>query len=118
MKILVCGSRHFYDWRLLEHTLNEFQKEQEITAIVHGGAAGADSLGGQYARYNNIPELRFPADWVRLGKRAGPVRNAQMLTEGKPKFVIAFRFPGSRGTQNMIDQATKAGIPVKVISCE
>jgi hypothetical protein len=37
-----------------------------------------------------------------------------MLKEGDPDMVIAFRGPNSRGTQNMIDQSLKAGIPVKI----
>lgn len=34
--------------------------------------------------------LRFPAKWNEHGKAAGPIRNQQMLTEGKPDVVFAF----------------------------
>jgi hypothetical protein len=60
----------------------------------------------------------YPADWDKYGKAAGPIRNKQMLDEGNPEKVIAFRFKNSRGTQNMINQAEKAGIKTIVIDCE
>lgn len=112
MRILVCGSRHFNDYDLLKKTLDDFS----IDTIIHGDARGADRLSGRYGEENNIPVLRFPALWDLHGKRAGPIRNAQMLREGNPDYVIAFLAPDSRGTKNMIDQAEKAGILVEVIS--
>jgi hypothetical protein len=111
MKILVCGSRHFNDYELLERILNEY----EISDIIHGDARGADRLAGQYGNKNEIPVHVFPAQWDLYGKGAGHIRNGQMLREGTPELVIAFRGPNSRGTQNMIDQATKAGVETRII---
>lgn len=111
MKVLVCGSRHFKDKDLLEDVL----KEIEIDTVIHGMARGADTLAGEYAKSNGIPVLQFPALWETYGRRAGPIRNAQMLKDGHPELVVAFRGPNSRGTQNMLDQAEKAGIPCRVI---
>ena len=64
----------------------------------------------QWAKEIDIPCWGFPADWNSYGKAAGPIRNKQMLDEGKPDVVIAF--PGGTGTANMIMQATKAGVKV------
>jgi hypothetical protein len=111
MRVLVCGSRHFNDYELLERTLSEI----EITEVIEGEARGADTFSRIYAERHGIPVLRFPAEWDKYGKAAGPIRNSQMLTEGKPQLVVAFLGPNSRGTQNMINQAKKANIPVKVI---
>ena len=115
MRILVCGSRNFNDYELLKGILNDYR----ITEIIHGNAKGADNLGGQYGReVLQLAEERirsFPAEWGVHGKSAGPIRNRRMLEEGRPDMVIAFRGPNSRGTQNMIDQATKAGVPVRII---
>ena len=119
MRVLICGSRHFtnYDfmgtwiWKELFSKVEGFN----ITEIIHGGARGADTLAGLYAERHETPCKVFPADWDKYGKAAGPIRNKQMLDEGKPDLVIAFRGPNSRGTQNMIDQATKAGIPVQIV---
>jgi hypothetical protein len=92
----------------------DFDNNQPIT-IISGTARGADTLGERYAEECGWELERYPADWKTYGKRAGPIRNSQMLREGKPDLVVAFRGPNSRGTQNMIDQARKAGIPVRII---
>lgn len=111
MKVLVCGSRHFQDYGLLKEKLDAYS---DITEIIHGAARGADTLGGRYGSENKLPVTAFPADWNTYGKRAGHLRNTRMLKEG-PNMVVAFRGPNSRGTQNMIDQARKAGVETVVI---
>lgn len=111
MRVLVCGSRYFDNYELLKETLDEL----DITTIIEGEAKGADRLGRRYGEERGIEVLRFPALWDKHGKAAGPIRNKQMLDEGCPELVVAFRGPNSRGTQNMINQAEKAGIPVTVI---
>lgn len=110
MKVLVCGSRHFNDYKLLERTLDDYP----ITCIIEGEARGADTLARIYGEARNREVLAVPADWGRYGKRAGSVRNGEML-KLLPDMVIAFRGPNSRGTQNMINQARKAGVETVVI---
>lgn len=112
MKVLICGSRHFTDYEKLKETLHA---HSDITEIIHGAARGADTLGGRYGVEIGVPVTAYPANWGLYGKSAGPIRNTQMLREGRPDMVIAFRGPESRGTQNMIDQARKAGVPVEVV---
>jgi hypothetical protein len=114
MRVLVCGSRHFKDRVLLDKTL----KGINITELIHGCARGADSLAGEFAEANDIPQHRYPALWDLHGKRAGPIRNYQMLREGKPDLVVGFLFENSRGTKHMLDIARKAGIETLVINCE
>lgn len=111
MRVLVCGSRYFNDYELLKETLNAYR----ITHIIHGAARGADTLARRYGAEVGIPVSEYPADWRQFGKSAGPIRNRQMLREGLPEMVVAFRGPNSRGTQNMINQAEKAGIPTVVV---
>ena len=59
----------------------------------------------------------YPADWDRFGRAAGPIRNKQMLDEGKPTLVIAVHedISKSKGTKNMVEQAEKRGIDVLVV---
>lgn len=118
MRVLVCGSRHFNDYELLRRELNEIRfkdTDREFSTIIHGMARGADTLAGRYAEDNQIPVLEYPALWETYGRRAGPIRNTEMLRDGKPNLVVAFRGPNSRGTQNMINQSRKAGVKVIVI---
>lgn len=112
MRVLVCGSRHFKDEDLMEKVLDEFR----ISTIIEGEARGADVMARQYGERRNIPVEPFPADWNKYGKAAGPIRNSQMLKEGRPDLVIAFKYEGSRGTQNMIDQAKRKGIEVHEVN--
>lgn len=112
MKILVCGGREYDDWPRLKEKLDELNEEHRFTEVIHGAAEGADRLAGVWARWYNIKETAFPADWKQYGKRAGYVRNQQMLDEGKPELVIAFK--GGKGTAMMIELAKSAEVPVVV----
>jgi hypothetical protein len=78
--------------------------------IIHGCATGADSAASDFASTNFCLELGFPADWAKYGKKAGYIRNKQMLDEGQPDLVVAFE--GGKGTTMMIDLARKAGVKV------
>jgi hypothetical protein len=108
MRILVCGGRKFDDYKLLSEHLNQFISTG--LTIIHGAAKGADSLAGSWAKDNADNTEIYPADWNKYGKRAGYIRNVQMLNEGKPDLVVAF--PGGKGTEMMINIAEAAGVPV------
>ena len=95
--------------------MEDVLKQWDIRLVIEGEARGADTLAREYGERHGIPVLAFPADWNKHGRAAGPIRNKQMLTEGKPELVVAFRGPNSKGTQNMIDQSKKSNIPVKVV---
>jgi hypothetical protein len=110
MRVLICGGRNFDERKRMRDYLFSFHEKTPITAVIHGGASGADRLGGEWARHNGIAEVRVDANWTRYGKRAGPVRNGWMIQHCFPELVIAF--PGGYGTRNMIEQATAVGIPV------
>jgi len=75
------------------------------TVVICGCAKGADSLGEYWAKENSVPIEYFPADWKKLGRRAGPIRNIQML-ENNAEALIALWDGKSRGTKHMIDIAT------------
>lgn len=53
----------------------------------------------------------FPADWERLGKRAGPIRNA--LIVDYVDMVLAFPGDGT-GTQHAISLAERRACPMFV----
>ena len=112
MRVLVCGGRNFNDALTLGSWLGGIHKDHGITQIIHGGARGADTMAGQFAKWAKIPVRVFPADWKRDGKAAGPIRNSQMLSEGKPDLVVAF--DGGKGTADMIAKARKAGVRVVI----
>lgn len=114
-RVLVCGGREYADkervGRVLDAVYAGAQSAGKDVSIIHGNARGADLLADQYAREKSLRVLAFPADWDAHGKRAGYIRNKQMLDEGKPHAVIAF--PGGNGTRMMVGLAKRYGIPVK-----
>ena len=110
MKVLVCGGRDYDEWPKLKEKLDELHETFKFTEVIHGAAQGADRLAGVWSRWNNIKESPYPADWKKDGKRAGYVRNARMLKEGKPELIIAFK--GGKGTQMMIKLAEDSGVEV------
>ncbi len=85
--------------------------------IIHGAANGADTIAGMAAKELGLEVMEFPAEWSKHGKRAGPIRNQQMLDEGRPNGVIAFHedISRSKGTKHMIKIAKKNNIPVLIL---
>jgi hypothetical protein len=95
---------------ILRETLDQMHRERRFRKVIDGAASGADALAHQWALARGVPTLRFRAQWKTLGKAAGPVRNRQMLVDGRPDLVIAF--PGGDGTADMMKQAREAGVEV------
>lgn len=117
MRVLVCGGRDYNDRERVYNVLDQITLHQglgpnpdPVKQIIHGGASGADYLADCWAKSRGVEVRCFPAKWRTYGKPAGPIRNQQMLDEGKPDLVVAF--PGHRGTPNMVARAKKAGVKV------
>jgi hypothetical protein len=79
-------------------------------AVIQGGAKGADSLCGLWAKSKGLPTIVVEANWARYDKAAGSIRNQWMLDFCEPNYVVAF--PGGIGTRNMIDKSKLKGITV------
>lgn len=109
-KILVCGGREFDDWAVLCGWLDQAQEHYGHVEIIEGEAKGADFLARVWAKYRGVPCHRFPVDWTKHKRAAGPIRNQQMLDEGQPDVVMAF--PGDTGTEDMISKVLDAGVQV------
>jgi hypothetical protein len=113
MKLIIAGSRHM-QWSsapLIELAVQE--SGFEVTEVVCGMAKGADTLGRMWAEFNGIPVKKFPADWNKYGKAAGPIRNGEMKDYADG--LIVFIWDGSRGSENMRVQMEKAGKPCFVV---
>ena len=110
MKLAIVGSRKFHNYRYLENLLEPIK--ESIEWIISGGAKGVDTLAERYARKHNIPFLLFPANWDRYGKRAGLMRNQQIVDEAD--HMIAIPTSTSKGTRDSIRRARAKGIPVEV----
>lgn len=122
MRILVCGDRDWTNKELIAEVLGSIP----FDTLIEGEARGADTFayevvrGFQFLWHVDCAILSFPADWNRYGKAAGPIRNSQMLREGKPALVIAFHnhIELSSGTADMLCKAEDTGVPYCLIEEE
>jgi hypothetical protein len=110
MKVLVCGGRDYADRENLETQMDALCLAYPITKIVHGGARGADTLAGEWAKKRKLKVFYYQANWELYGKSAGRIRNLLMLEKEHPTLVVAF--PGGPGTRHMIKSARKKGVEV------
>jgi len=113
MKVIVAGSRNFNNYNLLKSKLDQILKDQLDIVIISGNANGADKLGERYGQEKNHLIEIYPAEWQKFQRSSGPIRNAQMAEVGN--MLVAFWDGQSRGTKNMIEQATKKGLEVHII---
>lgn len=104
MRLLVCGNRLHKQLFPLDIVLTAFLRQSPKLQIITGECRGVDTFAAQWARDNNVPYKIFPADWRKFGRAAGPIRNKQMLTEGKPDLVVACHpdLTNSECTRNMV----------------
>lgn len=111
-RLLITGGRDFTDADVIREAILDIETRPDL--VIHGDSAGADRVAGGIAEELGLDIWKFPAKWHIYGRSAGMRRNSQMLREGRPTHVLAF--PGGRGTENMVMQAAKAGIPVRRIA--
>jgi hypothetical protein len=110
MKVAVIGSRDFNDYEEVKQTLSTIN----ITLLVSGGAKGADTLGERYAKEHNIETKIFLPDWEKYGKKAGFLRNTDIINEAE--LIIAFWDGQSKGTKDSIDKAFKSEKKLLIIT--
>ena len=103
MKIAIVGSRTFSDYITLENYIDGIVKENQydVTEVVSGGAKGADALGELYATTHGLKKTIFYADWKTYGRRAGFVRNVDIIKNCDICF--AFWDGESHGTKHDIE---------------
>jgi len=84
----------------------------ESRVVIHGGQTGVDAMADLYCQRIGaqpvaceIPQIR----WDRVGRKAGPMRNALMMTF-EPELLVAF--PGGSGTRSAIRIARSKGIAI------
>lgn len=120
MRILVTGSRTWDDEETIANALwCSIMLATETPTLVSGACpTGADAIAERLVQQtiDEHPDSwvieRHPAEWDKHGKRAGFVRNAEMVNLGAD-VCLAFIKDGSKGATMTADLAEKAGIPTK-----
>ena len=117
MRILITGSRDWEDVGFINAVLDDYSGEENVTLVSGACPKGADLICENYAAWARWRIEEYPALWDKYGKRAGMVRNAQMVALGAD-VCLAFiknRSPGATHTARM---AQEAGIETIVYRIE
>lgn len=130
-RVVVTGDRYWTDHVLLENALDKVYAESGGDMIlIEGEAPGADTMAREWAEQKHVTVKPYPAPWrvtpdtpparIRYHNghaydvAAGPIRNQEMITDGKPTRAVAFHknLPKSHGTLDMVQRLEKALIPI------
>lgn len=131
MKIIIAGGRDFNNYPLLCNVCDYLLQNLSDVTVISGMAIGTDILGYYYAKERGFNIIKKPAKWddiegkpkneIKVNKNgkkywavAGHRRNAEMASEGD--ILIAFWDKKSKGTRNMIYEAEKRGLDVRIIN--
>ena len=106
----VVGSRTFQDAATLYQVLDTLVPP--VSAVVSGGAAGADTLAEAWARARAVPCTVLKPDWSK-GRQAGHLRNYDIVQASDR--VVAFWDGTSKGTASTLAMARRAGKPLTII---
>ncbi len=111
LRVIIAGSRQ-YGHDELDKALAKCPWLENIAVVISGGCRGIDQCGEHYAATFGLEVERYPADWNKYGRAAGPIRNALMAHNAD--CLLAVWDGKSKGTKNMIDEAKKAELRVFV----
>lgn len=101
----IVGSRGYSDEGRAKKIMRDFVKPGDI--IISGGASGPDTWAKEVANELGVRCKEFIADWKEYGKRAGVIRNTQIVKTCDR--ILAFWDGSSRGTLDTIKKATMDG---------
>ena len=120
--LLVAGSRTVTDkkmmYRHLDKLLSVAKDKYKYILIVEGGAKGADSIAGEYARDRGYLLKVMPADWDKNGKAAGFIRNKAMhelIARYEHRGCVLFWDGKSKGTAHNFGLAEKYKTTIRII---
>lgn len=120
--LAIIGSRTITDYSILQQAMIDWfdfsyvgshPVGRRVTEIISGGARGADALAARWARDHNVKLTEYIPDWDRYGKRAGFIRNEDII---KAADVVLGLWDGiSRGTANSLGIAKRLKKPTIII---
>lgn len=125
MIVIVTGGRNYAGTGLVE-ALDALNAECPDFELFVGCATGADQIARDWTERAFDAMRRFHsrsvfhADWKRLGKAAGPERNARMVNaaqrERRGRRVVCLAAPGDIGTADCVRRCRKAGFEVRKVT--
>lgn len=116
VRIVIAGSRGFFNYKIAEEyidfCLQNLKDRYQIIILSGTCNNSADKLGERYAKERGYAVEKYPANWSKFGRAAGPVRNYEMAE--KADYVICFWDGKSPGTKSLIRFARQLHKPVRI----
>lgn len=112
-RVAFVGCRDWRDDATVRASMASVSWSIDDMVVVTGDASGADAIAATVAAELALKCVVHRADWDRLGRAAGPERNARIVADSDA--VVAFWDGKSRGTLDCISQAVRAGKPVRIV---
>lgn len=111
MRLLITGSRSWDNINYIRSTFMSLADEygDDITLVSGACPTGADRLGEMVASELNWAIELYPADWNTYGKRAGFVRNSEMI-DTNPDIVVGFVRNKSKGASMTVNLGKNKGL--------
>lgn len=109
-RLCVSGSRAYQHLDNVDRVLESLPS---AIVVVHGGAQGVDERADQVAHRLGMKVEVWPADWERYGRKAGPIRNREMVATCD--YLLAFWDGVSRGTASAIQAAVDEDVPFEIV---
>lgn len=116
MRLLISGYREFNNYEVVQREMEKLLKPGESHVVIHGNCSGADLTADRVARDKGWERRIFPALWNKHGKAAGPIRNQQMIDEGRPDYALIFLSPHSKGTLDMKNRLEHCGVKYTLVN--
>ena len=114
-RIVVAGCRNYNNYEeakaYIDFCISRIKTDNTLI-FVSGCCEGADMLGERYALENGFKIERYPAQWLKYGKSAGPKRNKIMAEISD--YVICFWDGQSHGTKSMVNIAKQLNKPIRI----
>lgn len=125
-RVVITGSRHTKNHHLVLMKLYPYiawvltPGQHDSMRFLHGDCkTGADAIADTLLHDFDMGGLidRYPADWQKYGRRAGPVRNHEMISAcsvGDEVLAFPHTVEQSRGTENCIAEALRARLIIHI----
>lgn len=111
-RVLITGSRDWTNARSIRDALTAYFSK-DVVLVTGACPTGADRIAEMFwTRWGGRIE-RHPADWKQHGRKAGPLRNAEMVERGAD-VCLAFIRNASAGASHTAELASRSNIPTHV----
>lgn len=115
MKMIIAGSRHFDDYSKLVSVVDGVLERlgtpvKDVILVCGCCPRGADVLAVRLAGARGWSIEKYPAEWDRYGRAAGPIRNRQMAAVADVCVLFPCKGKENRGTKDMCQAARSKGV--------